>query len=181
MSIRRLALFLVDNIVVRWLTLAVLAVIALIDRLASRLRFLALVPTAGRTAWCHWSVQLKAPENITIGEFVTIGPYSALGAKASISIGNYVRIGRGVIIETGWLDTDARPPYPPCGKPIVIGEGVVIYANAIILGGVTIGEHSIIAAGCVVNKDVPPYHVVAQARRLQVQRSASVRRRLAGE
>jgi acetyltransferase-like isoleucine patch superfamily enzyme len=181
MSVRKVALFLVDNRIVRWLTLLVLAVLGLIERLVSRMRFLALVPTAGRTAWCHWTVQIKVPKNITIGEFVTIGPYSSLGAKAAISIGNYVRIGRGVVIETGWLVTDARPPYQPCAKPIVIGDGVVIYANAIILGGVTIGEHSVIAAGCVVNKDVPPYYVVAQARRLQVQRSASVKRRLAGE
>src|ERR1700722_5964357 len=51
MSVRKIALFLVDNPLVRWLTLLILAVFGLIDRLFSRLRFLALVPKAGRTAW----------------------------------------------------------------------------------------------------------------------------------
>jgi acetyltransferase-like isoleucine patch superfamily enzyme len=181
MTVRKFALLLVDNAVVRGLTRALLAISGLSGRVASKLRFLALLPKASRTAWCHWTVQIKVPQNITIGDFVTIGPFSTLGAKASISIGNYVRIGRGVVIETGSLEADARPPYPSTAKPIVIGNGVVIYANAVILGGVTIGEHSIIAAGCIVNKDVPPFTVVAQARRLQVSRSASVKRRLAGE
>ncbi len=181
MSVRKSALFLIDNGVARSLTRSVIFVLGLIDRLICRLRFFALVPTASRTSWCHWSVQIKGAENLTIKNFVTIGPHSALGAKASISIGNHVRIGRGVLIETGGLETDAKPPYQHRARPIVIGDGVVIYANAIVLGGVTIGEYSIISAGCVVNKDVPPYTVVAQSRRVQVSRSARIKKLLAGE
>ena len=181
MTARKFAQYLMDNRLVRWLTRSVLLILEVIARVFCRLRFFALVPQAGRTSWCHWTVQIKVPENLTIKEFVTIGPYSTLGAKAPISIGNYVRIGRGVMIETGGLETDAIPPYLHRAKPISIGDGVVIYANAIVLGGVTIGRFSIIAAGCVVNKDVPPFTVVAQARRLEVARSARIRRLVAGE
>ena len=46
-------------------------------------------------------------------------------------------------------------------KPIVIGKNVWIGANVTILGGVTIGDNSIIAAGAVVNKDIPPDSVAA--------------------
>lgn len=180
-SIANVSRFLIDNSIVRMLTRCAIFTLGLVDRVFCRLRFFALVPTASRTSWCHWTVQIKGPENLAIGDFVTIGPHSTLGAKASITIGNYVRIGRGVMIETGGLEVDTKPPYKHRARPIVIGDGAVIYANAIVLGGVTIGEYSIVSAGCVVNKDVPPYTIVAQARRVQVARSARIRRLLAGE
>lgn len=47
--------------------------------------------------------------------------------------------------------------YP---KPIHIGKGVWIGAEAVILGGVTVGDWAVVAAGAVVTKDVPPYTVV---------------------
>lgn len=40
-------------------------------------------------------------------------------------------------------------------KPIFIGKNVWITSRCIILGGVTIGDNSVIGAGCVVDKDVP--------------------------
>ena len=44
-------------------------------------------------------------------------------------------------------------------KPIYIKEGAWIGSGAIILGGVTIGKHSVVAAGSVVKDDVPEYSV----------------------
>lgn len=46
-------------------------------------------------------------------------------------------------------------------KPIVINDHVWIGLNVIVLKGVTIGEGAIVAAGSVVNKDVPPHCMVA--------------------
>ena len=46
-------------------------------------------------------------------------------------------------------------------KPVVIGDDVWIGANAVILPGVTIGRHCVVAAGAVVTKDVPDNTVVA--------------------
>ena len=51
--------------------------------------------------------------------------------------------------------------YPPKLSPVRIGDNVWIGACSTILEGVTIGECSIVAAGALVNKDVPPYTVVA--------------------
>lgn len=45
-------------------------------------------------------------------------------------------------------------------NPVTIGHDVWIGANAIIMDGVTIGDGSIIAAGCIVTKDVEPYSIV---------------------
>ncbi len=51
--------------------------------------------------------------------------------------------------------------YPIDDRPITICDDVWIGANAVILPGVTIGEQSVVAAGAVVNRDVPPRCVVA--------------------
>jgi acetyltransferase-like isoleucine patch superfamily enzyme len=45
-------------------------------------------------------------------------------------------------------------------KPVIIKDDVWIGANAIILGGVTLGKGVIIGAGAVVTKSVPDYYVV---------------------
>jgi acetyltransferase-like isoleucine patch superfamily enzyme len=46
-------------------------------------------------------------------------------------------------------------------KNIVVEDDCWIAANSIILAGITIGKGSVIAAGSVVTKDVPPYSVFA--------------------
>ena len=50
--------------------------------------------------------------------------------------------------------------YPTQSLPVTIKTGAWIGARVTILGGVTIGEHSIVAAGSVVTKNVPPYTLV---------------------
>ena len=42
------------------------------------------------------------------------------------------------------------------GKPIVIERNVWIAAGATVIGGVTVGENAVVAAGSVVTRDVPP-------------------------
>jgi acetyltransferase-like isoleucine patch superfamily enzyme len=46
-------------------------------------------------------------------------------------------------------------------KPIVIERNVWIAAGATIIGGVTVGENAVVAAGTVVTRDVPPNTLVA--------------------
>jgi acetyltransferase-like isoleucine patch superfamily enzyme len=55
-----------------------------------------------------------------------------------------------------------RPPRPKLRTaPVIISDNVWIGMNAVILKGVTIGENSVVAAGAVVTKSVPPNVVVA--------------------
>lgn len=55
-----------------------------------------------------------------------------------------------------------RPPRPKLTTaPVIISDNVWIGMNAVILKGVTIGENSVVAAGSVVTKSVPPNAVVA--------------------
>jgi maltose O-acetyltransferase len=128
----------------------------------SRLRFSALVRN-GENSVCHWSTEIKYSENLELGTHVIIGPQCCLGALSPIRIADYVRISRGVVIETAGLDLNADLPYPHQSKPIVIEKGVWLGTNAMVLGGVTIGEFAVIGAGVVVTKDVPPYAIVVGA------------------
>lgn len=113
----------------------------------------------------HSSVHLSAPRKImTFGHHVQLGPHCHV--STDIHFGNYVLcaahisfIGRNehrydCVGETIW---DA-----PRGldEPTVVGNDVWIGHGAIIMGGVKIGDGSIIAAGAVVTKDIPPLCIV---------------------
>lgn len=114
----------------------------------------------GKRVVADYSTIVKFPERITMGEDVWIGSDVSLGAYAGIELADRVRISHGAFIETGSLDLSGDVPYEHVGKPIKIGRGVWIGAHAIILGGVTIGEQAVVAAGALVLKDVPANAVV---------------------
>jgi maltose O-acetyltransferase len=130
-----------------------------LSRAASVLRTAAVFP-GEVLPFCHWSVTVKFAENIRIGKDVVVGPGSTLGAKGGIVLADYVCISEGVVIETAGLDYRSEPPYQHIARPIVLERGVWVGARAIILGGVTIGEGSVIGAGTVITQSVPPRTVV---------------------
>lgn len=108
---------------------------------------------------------------VEVGRSVSIGSgtYIGSGLIASGQIGSYCSIGPDVIIgpTEHRLEHWTTSPYEsmaagePAGAtdlnldPPVIEDGVWIGARVIILRGVRIGERSVIAAGAVVNQDVP--------------------------
>lgn len=110
------------------------------------------------------STDFKYLENISIGDHVMIGPDSIIGAHSRVVLEDYVRISKGVMIETASLDLSQPVPYPHVSKPITLKRGVWVGAGATILGGVTIGEYAVIGAGAVIAKDVPPHAIVVGAR-----------------
>lgn len=144
---------------IRLLTKVLLRIWHFVDRILSHSKFKALVKDSGQSV-CHWSVEIKFGDQIKIGDFTSIGPNSCLGAKSPITIGNYVRISRGVILETAGLNLAESPPYKHISKPITVEDGVWIASNAIVLGGVRIGKNAIIGAGAVVSKNVNPGEIV---------------------
>lgn len=81
--------------------------------------------------------------------------------RGGITLEDGVFIGPGVL-----LVTENHPEQPAVrrnvyAKPIVVGHGVWIGAGAVILPGVTIGEHAVVGAGAIVTKDVPAGVIVA--------------------
>jgi acetyltransferase-like isoleucine patch superfamily enzyme len=105
----------------------------------------------------------------TLSGPITLGARSFVGVSnvliGPIAIGEAVMTAQHVVIcgmNHGFADPTCWPIDQPCTPaPVVIGDGVWIGANAVILPGVRIGERAVVAAGSVVTKDVPPLTLVA--------------------
>src|SRR6218665_524983 len=94
----------IENKLVYWVVRLTIALQYKISIYKSHFKLKALISKVGNKSFCHHTVEIKYGENIEIGYHSSIGPYSCLGAKSTIKIGSYVRISRGVIIETAGLD-----------------------------------------------------------------------------
>src|SRR5437764_516332 len=127
-------------------------------------------------AGCSFSVGEKG--QCTIGDFTLLNG-ALIMADEKIEIGSYCLISWNVgIADSAFhplepaqrlIDAQALAPYfkdrPARPKlktaPVKIADNVWIGMNAVILKGVTIGENSVVAAGAVVTKPIPPNTVVA--------------------
>ncbi|HJV64112.1 MAG TPA: DapH/DapD/GlmU-related protein [Geomonas sp.] len=107
---------------------------------------------------------------ISLGNSVIIGPGACFWSTHShITIGNKVMFGPNVTIMGGNHNTSAIGRYmfdvhekeASDDQPVNIEDDVWVGAGVIILKGVTVGRGSIIAAGAVVTKNIPPYSIVA--------------------
>ena len=148
-----------------------------------------LAPLYQHRAWSskiYWSVRMDTPPyrrfwlgrrsviesycciNNAVGD-VTIGDYTRIGIHCTVigpvCIGHHVNLAQGITVTAlnhNFADTNRRIDEQGIStKPVVIGDDVWIGANAVILPGVTIGRHVVVAAGAVVTKDVPDSCVVA--------------------
>lgn len=93
---------------------------------------------------------------IRVGHNVFVNQNCTFYDLGGLDIGDDVMIGPNVsLITTGHSLEPSQRRAITIGKPIVIERNVWIAAGATIIGGVTIGENSVVAAGSVVTKDVP--------------------------
>lgn len=99
--------------------------------------------------------------NTRIGRNVFFNQNCTLYDLAGIDIADDVMIGPNVSIITSGHPIEHTQRRSTVGKPIVIERNVWIAAGATIIGGVTIGENSVVAAASVVTKNVPPNTFVA--------------------
>lgn len=89
---------------------------------------------------------------------VKIGPGLQIAHPRGIVIGRNVKAGRNLRIYTGAVLGVKHTGMP--AQPI-IGDNVIIYTGAKVLGSVSIGDHATIGANAVVTHDVEPYAFVA--------------------
>lgn len=99
--------------------------------------------------------------NIRVGRNVFINQNCTLYDLGGIEIGDDVLIGPNVsIITSGHPIAPSQRRSGVTASPVKIERNVWIAAGATIIGGVTIGENSVIAAGAVVTRDVAPDSLV---------------------
>ena len=96
-----------------------------------------------------------------IGRNVFVNQNCTFYDLGGLDIGDDVMIGPNVsLITSGHPIEPSKRRASVVAKPIVIERNVWIAAGATIIGGVTIGENSVVAAGSVVTKDVAPNTLV---------------------
>ena len=101
--------------------------------------------------------------NVKVGKNTWIGPFTVLDGEGILEIGDSCSISSGVQIYTHnsakWAISGGKEFYEK--KTVKIGNCCFIGANSVIKDGVSIGDHSVVGACSFVNKEVPPYSIVA--------------------
>ena len=140
----------------------------------------------GRHSVIHHSARLDAPpyRKFSLGDYsviesfacinnavgdVMIGDHTRIGLHNTIIgpvlIGNHVNLAQGITVTAlNHIFENSEKRIDEQGvstSAVVIEDDIWIGANAVVLPGVTIGHHSVVAAGAVVTKDVPPHSLVA--------------------
>lgn len=130
-------------------------------------------------AFLHY--QSRLPEGVKIGNHsgVYIGSFFELGPEGSVEIGDFCTIVGAIISSNGHVrigdhvlvshevtiagSAFALPAFvnTPKSPDTIIGDNVWIGMRAVILGGINIGDGSVIGAASVVDFDVPPLSLVA--------------------
>ncbi|KPA82360.1 serine acetyltransferase [Leptomonas pyrrhocoris] len=136
------------------------------QRVAHQLHLLGVPQNFTRmlTELAHSRTGIDIHPHTSIGHhfFMDHGTGIVIGATAII--GNYVSVYQGVTLGARSFPTDKKtgekirdlPRHP------IIEDGVTLYANAVVLGRVTIGERSTIGGNCWVVRDVPPFSSIVQ-------------------
>lgn len=140
----------------------------------------------GRHAIIHHSVRMDTPPyrkfwlgdysvvesfaciNNAVGD-VIIGDHTRIGLHNTIigpvTIGSHVNLAQGITITAlnhNFDESEKRIDQQGIStKEVVLEDDIWVGANAVILPGVTIGTHAVVAAGAIVTKDVPPHSLVA--------------------
>ncbi|NES08035.1 MAG: acyltransferase [Okeania sp. SIO2F4] len=99
--------------------------------------------------------------NIGNGTFINSGVRFSAEGDATITIGKRVEIGPRCAFETRTHSVDIFDGHRTGeNKSIVIEDNVWLGAWVIVLPGITIGNGSVVAAGAIVHRDVPPFTLV---------------------
>ncbi len=113
-------------------------------------------------------VKIEGGEGVHIGAYVHVASFAHLNiGGGELVIEDYAAVASGGKVITGSNQIDA----PSCSavapadmqkikrSKVVIRKYAVLFTNAVVLPGVTIGEGAAIAAGAVVTKDVPAWEI----------------------
>ncbi len=112
----------------------------------------------GCYVWFYGPGQIRR-NRVAIGTHSRINRDCCLDVRGGITIGENVSVSPEVAILTA-AHSVVDPLFRVEMQPVVIEDHVWIGTRATILGGVTLGRGSVVAAGAVVTRDVPPFTIV---------------------
>ncbi|MEQ9438565.1 MAG: sugar O-acetyltransferase [Cyclobacteriaceae bacterium] len=129
------------------------------DQTEERTRILKeLIPNADAGLWLQPPFYCDYGSNMILGEKVFFNFNCVVLDVTYVKIGSRTLFGPNVQVYTAThpLDHQERASGLEFAKPISIGEDVWVGGSAIICPGVTVGDRTIIGAGSVVTRDIPP-------------------------
>ncbi len=118
---------------------------------------------AGGFSHIYPNVFLLHTYGLSFGRRLSINTGVHIDARGGITIGDDVMIGPNSTIVSS--DHDVGPGSVPMAqrnhvmRPVAIDNDVWIGAHVVVCGGVTIGRGTVIAAGAVVTRDIPPMSI----------------------
>ena len=142
----------------------------------------------GRHAIIHHSVRMDTPpyRKFWLGDYSVVESFACINNAVGdviigdhtrtriglhntiigpVTIGSHVNLAQGITITAlnhNFDDSEKRIDQQGIStKEVVLEDDIWVGANAVILPGVTIGKHAVVAAGAIVTKDVPPHSLVA--------------------
>jgi maltose O-acetyltransferase len=135
-----------------------------VERRRERLRHEYWKQELGAVGWdtrFYGRIQIIRPQRVFVGNHTTFNQGVTIVAREPVIIGDHCRLSTYVVLHTTGLLTEGRlPPYQHYARPIMIQDGVWLGSGAQVMPGVTVGHHSVVAAGAVVTKDVAPHSLV---------------------
>lgn len=135
---------------------------AVADESAARPLLEQLLGSLGEGSFIKPPLFVDYGENISVGDRVFINYNLVALDVAKITIGDDCQLGPNVqlLTPTHPIDPQPRRDKLEAAQPITLEDNVWLGGGVIVCPGVTIGENSVIGAGAVVTKDIPP-NVVA--------------------
>jgi putative colanic acid biosynthesis acetyltransferase WcaF len=113
----------------------------------------------GRHVHIYPSARIVIPWNLTIGEYSSIGDRALIYSLGRVTIGERATVSHQAHLCAGTHDYH-RSDLPLLKKPVTIGDGAWVCADAFIGPGVTVGNGAIVGARAVAIKDVEPDQIV---------------------
>lgn len=113
----------------------------------------------GKGSSIHANCRVNSLRNLKIGQDSIIGYGTFLDGRAEIDIGNHVDIATDVMIYNCEHNINSED-FSAIEATVTIEDYVFVGPRVIILPGVKVGKGAILAAGCVVTKDVPEFAIV---------------------
>lgn len=100
---------------------------------------------------CMFHTGIQIPSGTKIGAGFRISHFGGIVINPAAKIGKNFSIAQGALIGSAMGKHKGVP---------LIGDNVIMSANSVVIGGITIGDYVMIAPGAFVNFDVPPHSIV---------------------